>query len=166
MQQGLPPCTPPGCAIAQHQQMTDLVKQIMLDLSLSLVHRPLAKPAAVLSRKERRWMQICLFPQPLKGPGSKMDGTGTLLHLLHQQQPLVMDIKFLEVPCLPASSSMMKVGTHHYLSCHCGTTSHCAPALQEPCSSCLRPLQMHSRPLPILTNAEALQQVMPEASTL
>ena len=166
MHQGLPHCTPPGCAIAQHQQATDLVKQIMLDLALSLVHRPLAKPAAILSRKERRWMQNCLFPQPLKGLGSRMDGTGTLLDLLHQQRPLVVDIILLEVPCLPAASSMMKVRSHRCLSCQCGTTSHRTPALQEPCSSCLRPPQMHSRPLPILTNAEALQQVTPEASTL
>ena len=93
-----------------------------------------------------------------------MDGTGLLLHLLHQQRPLVVDVTFLEVPWLPAASSMMKVRIlYHHLPFHCGTTAHHAPALQD--GSCLRPPQIHSRPLPILTDAEALQQVMPEAGT-
>ena len=109
MQQELPTCAPPGCAIAQHQRITNVATQIMLELSLSLVHRSLAKPAAVLSKRERRWMQFCLFPQPLQGLGSRMDGTDVLLHLLHQQRPLVVDIAFLEVPWLPPASSMMKV---------------------------------------------------------
>ena len=111
-------------------------------------------------------MQVCLFPQPLKGLGSRMDGTGPLLHLLHQQRPLVVDIIFLEAPWLPAATSTIQVMIYHYLSCRCGSTAHRAPALQGTGGSCPRPLQIDSRPLPILADAEALQQVTPEASTL